>query len=73
MIPVWLGAMNMPMPTEFKKISAAKPRYGKSTGNMIKRNEGRRHEHEAAGGEGAGAVAVGQHAADRPGQQQARP
>ena len=26
MMPVWFGAMNMPMPTELKKISTAKPR-----------------------------------------------
>ena len=25
MMPVWFGAMNMPMPTEFKKMSAANP------------------------------------------------
>ena len=26
MMPVWFGAMNMPMPTELKKMSAANPR-----------------------------------------------
>ena len=39
MMPVWFGAMNMPMPTEFKKISAAKPQYEKSTGSIRSRTK----------------------------------
>ena len=37
MMPVWFGAMNMPMPIELKKMSAAKPQYEKSTGSLRSR------------------------------------
>ena len=35
MMPVWFGAMNMPMPTEFKKMSVAKPRRRSSPAACI--------------------------------------
>ena len=64
MMPVWFGAMNMPMPTEFKKMSAANTEYEKFDRQHAEQDEGECDEHEASGGKGTSPVAVGQHAAE---------